>query len=267
MNTSDLAEVPILVVSCDRYQDVWDTFFHLFFKYWPECPFPIYLVSNCLQYHDSRVKSILVGPDQGYSSNLIKALDQLNTEWIIFWIDDRPPCQHVNTKQLLDLLHLGVRRRVAYLKLLDFHPYALVPEHEMIGELPGNTRYLVSLTIALWNRRAFLEMLRPGQTAWEIERPPNGRRIGPHSGGFFSISIGWRGRAPIHDLHLITKGRVMRGAIRYLRKEHLNATLLSRKKASLGYSLYIRLNHLIWDVYYKLRWHTSKNNRNCNVSS
>ena len=35
----------ILIVSCDKYSDLWDPFFKLFFKFWPDCPFNIYLLS------------------------------------------------------------------------------------------------------------------------------------------------------------------------------------------------------------------------------
>ncbi len=42
------SELAILVCSCDKYADVWEPFFKLFFKFWPDCPYPIYLLSNYL---------------------------------------------------------------------------------------------------------------------------------------------------------------------------------------------------------------------------
>jgi hypothetical protein len=43
-NSSD--NLAVIVVSCDLYSDVWKPFFTLFFKYWNDCPFPVYLTSN-----------------------------------------------------------------------------------------------------------------------------------------------------------------------------------------------------------------------------
>ena len=64
-------DVTILVVSCDKYKDLWIPFFHCFFKYWSDCPYPVFLASNDLEYSDPRVKTILIGPDKDYSSNLL----------------------------------------------------------------------------------------------------------------------------------------------------------------------------------------------------
>ncbi|WYL98309.1 MAG: hypothetical protein HEQ19_00985 [Gloeotrichia echinulata CP02] len=69
--------IPILIVSCDAYQDVWHPFFHCFFKNWTDCPYPIHLVSNTLKYIDSRVSPLLIGHDMDYSSNLITDLNQM----------------------------------------------------------------------------------------------------------------------------------------------------------------------------------------------
>ena len=81
-------DVVILVPSWDGYQDVWQPFFHCFFKYWPDCPYPVFLGSNSLSYPDSRVSPILIGPDIDYSSNLIAMLDHIDQDWVIIFTED-----------------------------------------------------------------------------------------------------------------------------------------------------------------------------------
>ncbi|NJL61628.1 MAG: hypothetical protein HC903_07100 [Methylacidiphilales bacterium] len=162
--------IPILVVSCDLYKDVWPAFFQSFFKYWSDCPFPIYLVSNNSSYSDSRVLPLLVGDDVDYSSNLIKAVQSIQEEWLIFWIDDRPPATSVDTAQLVRLIELAQEKDAGYLKLIPCHPFALVSEKEEIGEIPKNSRYLVSMTVALWKKSTLLKVLEAGESAWDIEK-------------------------------------------------------------------------------------------------
>ena len=87
-STNHGKDVTLLVVSCDAYQDLWHPYFHCLFKYWPDCPFPISLGSNSLAYPDSRIKSIQIGPDLDYSSNLLAMLDRIETPWLILWIED-----------------------------------------------------------------------------------------------------------------------------------------------------------------------------------
>ena len=46
----------ILVVSFDAYQDLWPVFFQAFFKYWPDCPYRVYLGANTATYVHPRVQ-------------------------------------------------------------------------------------------------------------------------------------------------------------------------------------------------------------------
>lgn len=254
MSDFDPAELPILVVSCDKYQDLWRIFFHLFFKYWPDCPFPVYLVSNTLAYNHPRVRTLLVGPDEGYSTNLIKALRLVPAEWVLFWIDDRPPCSPVDSNELLDLIRLARKRNAVYLQLLSFHPYALVPRTEKIGEISKRARYLVSLTISLWKRETFLKILAPGESAWDIEKKGGRARAAALTEPFFSLSIDRRSCAPIRDLHLITKGRITREALAFLKREHLEMVPGVRRPVTFHYHIYIQLVRFCWNVHYSLRW-------------
>lgn len=44
------ADVAVVVASCDAYADLWEPFFRLFRRYWPDCPYPVYLGSNFRTY-------------------------------------------------------------------------------------------------------------------------------------------------------------------------------------------------------------------------
>ncbi len=37
----------IMVVSCEKYSDAWKPFFELFKKFWPDCPYETWLVTDC----------------------------------------------------------------------------------------------------------------------------------------------------------------------------------------------------------------------------
>ena len=65
-----LKKTALLVISCDKYADLWPIYFGSLFKYWPNCPFKIYLGSNFKIYDHKDVTMINVGEDYDYSSNL-----------------------------------------------------------------------------------------------------------------------------------------------------------------------------------------------------
>ena len=78
----------LLISSCDAYEDLWEPFFTFLFRYWPDCPYPIYLITNHLSYPDSRVQTILSGDDKGWATNMRYALEKINSSHIIYLQDD-----------------------------------------------------------------------------------------------------------------------------------------------------------------------------------
>src|SRR4051812_28550474 len=85
---SSLGGTAILVISCDRYADLWPHFFGCFFEYWPDCNYRLFLGTNRLRYEDPRVTTICVGEDRDYSSNLTAMLAEINEEWVIVFVED-----------------------------------------------------------------------------------------------------------------------------------------------------------------------------------
>jgi len=78
----------VLVVSCDNYSDLWEPFFELFWRFWPDCPFNVYLLSNKINADIPRVKNLLVGDDISWSDNLRKGISQLKEKYILLFIED-----------------------------------------------------------------------------------------------------------------------------------------------------------------------------------
>jgi hypothetical protein len=254
MPTGSTSEAPaILVVSFDAYQDLWPVFFQSFFKYWPDCPYRLYLGSNTAAYADPRVTPVHIGADRDYSSNLIAMLAQVPHPWVITWIEDRPPAAPVDTARLTQAIAVAQQRQAAYLKLIRLYPLALVPAQALIGEIPKGNRYRVSLTVALWQKAALLKLLRPGESAWDIERRGS-VRSNDLAGGFYGLPLAARWAPPLRDQHLVKKGRLMRAALPFLRREGLREQLRHRPVQSWWAYLYDRLYYWAYDLYYRLRW-------------
>ncbi|BDA70160.1 hypothetical protein CAL7716_043260 [Calothrix sp. PCC 7716] len=252
--------IPILVVSCDAYQDVWHPFFHLFFKHWSDCPYPVYLVSNTVKYPDSRVTSILVGADVDYSSNLIKALEQIPDEWLIFWVDDRPPVISVDTHRLSKLIKLAQAKDAGYLKLIPCNPPALVKSDEEIGEIPKGSRYRVSMTVALWKKSTLLKILQSGETAWDIEKRGGIERASKIDDKFYALPVDTCVHPPLLDIHLISKRELIWRGSKILKQEGLLDYLQHRRSTSFWRNLYIELYEVVWNTYYQLRWQLKRFN-------
>jgi hypothetical protein len=66
-NETSANKVDVLSISCDEYRDPLEPFFTLFFRYWQDCMYPVYLGTNHLKYNDKRVKTITTSDDDGSS--------------------------------------------------------------------------------------------------------------------------------------------------------------------------------------------------------
>jgi len=160
----------VVVSSCDAYADVWDSFFIQFFKYWSDCPFPVYLTTNELDYTFDKVKVVKVGRDEGFANNMKKALERINTDHFLFLIDDFHFDRRVDTKRILKLLNIMKMEKAGYLRLnpmpgpdFDFKNYSDV------GLISKNSNYRTSLMAAFWNNKIFNQLLVAGENPWEME--------------------------------------------------------------------------------------------------
>lgn len=59
--------VALLVLSCDMYSDLWESYAILFNRFWPESPYDKYLASNTIGFNSHGFKPILMGPDKTWS--------------------------------------------------------------------------------------------------------------------------------------------------------------------------------------------------------
>jgi hypothetical protein len=232
--------VAVLVVSCDRFQDLWHPFFACFFKYWPDCPYPVYLGSNSAQYRDDRVRPILVGEDLDYSSNLLSMIHAIEQEWIVTWIEDRALSAKVDTERIEGLIRCAQEQGAGYLKLIANHPFATSADGSReIGEIARHTPYRVSVTVALWHKPTLLALLRGGESAWDLER--NGsERSNRLDAKFLALPLSQRRNPPISDVHLIIKGRLLRDARKFLSIEGLHDCLRHRPLQTVSSYWYVK---------------------------
>jgi hypothetical protein len=165
----------LLVVSCDSYRDVWGPFFTLLFRYWDDCPYPVYLGSNVEEFPDRRVVSLAIGQDRDWSSNLLKMLDAIPMEDVLLLQEDFLLDRPVHTPRIERLLDHAKARGAACLRLMPI-PGPDVPcaDHPELGEIRIGAEYRVSLQAAWWRKKYLAAVTRSGESPWQFER--NGSR-------------------------------------------------------------------------------------------
>lgn len=231
-------DISILVVSFDGYGDLWRPFFHCFFKYWPDCPYPVFLGCGHKKYEHPGVRQIFVGDDVDYSSNLLAMLRKIETPWVVVWTDDFFPYSRVNTELIRNLetslASVADDLDVVYLDLLQF-PLRIAPlfskstDFVNIREMPQGAPYRTSLGVTMW-RREFLErFLIPGESAWDIERKGY-IRADASSSRFWCIHTD--GNPPINIVNMVEKRAWTRRGMALLQHEALTPHIEGRAMES-----------------------------------
>ena len=79
----------ILIPPWDEYSDLWEPFFNLFFRFWPDCPFKVYLPTYKPDISILRVKIILLKDNYiSWSDLLIKTLSYINEPYVFLFFQD-----------------------------------------------------------------------------------------------------------------------------------------------------------------------------------
>lgn len=167
MNQNNCA---LIVSSCDDFSDLWDPFFKLFFKYWPDCPFKVYLVSETKTYSDNRVSMIHSGVGVLWASRLKLAIKHVGTPYFFYLQEDYILKSPVDTKKILELLHVLVANKAAYIRLRPYPPpYKKFKQYKDIGEVKKGSKSSISCQATIHNSTIFEGFLRDGDTGWDTE--------------------------------------------------------------------------------------------------
>src|ERR1700693_1190591 len=170
----NVAPTPVLVVSCDRYADLWRPFFTIFWNYWPNCPFPVYLGSNFKSYDDTQVKTILVGEDVRWAAGVIKMLDHLKSDYLFLFLEDFFLIEKVDTRRILNLVETARQNQIGCLRMvsgshLSFPPTHALEQYPGLGIIAPGDMNRVSTQVALWKTETLRTLLNPHFNPWQFE--------------------------------------------------------------------------------------------------
>ncbi len=169
-------DIAVLILSCDKYSDIWPVFYSFFFKYWGDCPFKIYNASNYQSFSHSRVTNIHSGMVSDWSTETKAILGQIKEKYVIVILDDYLIYQSVDMPTLLNSLQLMKRYDALFLKLFCFpasHSSLWasdkLEEAPFMGKIRNGQEYRINLQVGAWNKEIMMDILKPGESPWQFE--------------------------------------------------------------------------------------------------
>lgn len=197
----------ILVLSCDKYSDLWEPFFGQFWKYWPDCPYPVVLGSNTVESKNRKVKTILSGPDRDWSTSLRAILNQIHTPYVFIWLDDMFPIRGVDTSGFVEAQDFMVRNKARHMHVQSLPKPDSVVEDGKYGMYASGAPYRTTV-FGFWEIRYLYDLLLPGENPWNFEIMGSYRSR--YSDGFYCPM-----KPFITRLNVVEKGRIFADAYEY----------------------------------------------------
>lgn len=172
MNNKD---VSMLVLSCDKYKDLWDDFFNLRDKYWPDCPFKWYVVTETETFHHEGVEVIRCGKDVNWAGRYRYAVKYAATRYVGVYLDDFFISEKIDNDLIMTSIEVMIKHNVSYLNMSNvFKSIINLPQKEYFAphliRIPNHQRYGICTEAAIWECDYLLEKLGDGDySAWQFE--------------------------------------------------------------------------------------------------
>ncbi len=211
--TNNSRNIGLLVVSCDKYSDLWEPFFACMQKNWPDCPYEIYLLANYKNTDVKGVRTILIGEDLSWSDNVLTGLSKINEDYIIMFIDDLLIKEKVDTPAVKNLLSWMVKKDANYLRLSPT-PKPDKTYNDLVGIVSPGTIYRASTVLSVWKKNTLCQLLVRGESAWDFE--VFGTVRSDNYNQFYSTHF-----SLIEVLNSVIKGKWQKSAIEFMQRSKI----------------------------------------------
>ncbi|MEG1011486.1 MAG: hypothetical protein RSE54_06460 [Ruthenibacterium sp.] len=167
-------ELTVVVSSCDKYADILPAFLEMFRKYWEKCQYSIVLTTQSEPQNLKKGDFDCVyawGVNVPWTQRLLFALKELDTPYIMFFLDDFFLNAPFTNEQALHLLDIVKKHAAASLKLI---PSPEPPEKitDEYGKFVKGKAYRVTAQVTIWNREYLIRLLENivPSGPWNFER-------------------------------------------------------------------------------------------------
>ncbi len=164
-------DIAIVVIGYDPYKDVWDHYFCLLNKYWPDRP-QTYLVTNAITPKYDNVTVIPAGHDAEWSKKVQMAINNIDKKYFILLLEDFFATRPIDNNTVVELLNIISFNDIKYCKLLNQSKIKGLhfKENKNLHVIARDEEYGISLQPAIWNTQFLSQILgRDNYNAWIFE--------------------------------------------------------------------------------------------------
>lgn len=164
---------PIFLSSADSYSDIWDLFFTMFKKYWPEYDGIIYLNTQEKEIKVDGLKIVCtkLGNLGSFGKEMRKCLDLIKSDYVMLMLIDFIFMDKVNDEKIKEYFEYFKNNN---LDTLNFQYYPSknqiqLGNSDFIQVEPPAPHVFFNYQIAFWKKTVLYEMVLPHENPWTSE--------------------------------------------------------------------------------------------------
>ena len=226
LDIGEEGKTAVLVMTCRRFEQVWRPFFELFKKYWPDCPYEVFLGTDSGSYPG--VKMIQVGTDRGWADNTLFCLRALPHDRVILFQEDFLLNASTNTDVVRKLVRYSRHEGVGCIRLMPVPgPSRRWRNSSLLGAIAATDPYRLSLQLAIWKRELLLSLIKEGESPWQTEEYGTARAA-LSSDSFLSVQESVPHVIP-YFVTGVVQGEWQEGALELLTREGISLQGITKK--------------------------------------
>ena len=164
----------VLFLTCDKNEDLWEPFFYLFKKYWPQYSGTVYIntETKSFSYKDVNICVLnhFYGKNDRWAKRLKDCLNSIKDDYVILILDDFFFSDFVDHKEVLKCIkYMDDNNDIACFSYWTSQGKVVRNEFEKYGLKDKKARYRINLQIALWRRKTLIKFIRNHENPWTFE--------------------------------------------------------------------------------------------------
>lgn len=163
----------IFISSSDNYSDIWDVFFDMFLRFWPEYKGEIVLNTQEKDYHHEglNIHCTKVGRKRAFGETFLEGLKHVRTPNVLLFMIDYMFMGKVNDKAVEEYYEIFLKEDLDTLCLWNqpFKNTAQTSDPRLVRALPPADKILFGFQAAFWKKSVLKEMVLPHENPWMAE--------------------------------------------------------------------------------------------------
>lgn len=236
----------VLVLSCDKYSDIWPAFFECFRKNFPAGNWPVFLGSNTKTCREPNVITIYSGSDPDWSTSYKRILEQIPQKKIFVILEDLLLSSKMDEDEFTALVDFMFEKDANHIRYWA-RPAPDIPlGNSLVGECAKGAPYRATVC-GFWDRDYLLGLLLEGENPWNFEIMGSYRTS--YSGGFYATT------SPLCEFkNMIEKGRWIPASVDWANSNGVSLPLEARPMLKGGSQIISLLQMGIFNLVLLIPW-------------